>query len=308
MRNKFLFAILVSPSILWLIRPNIYSPWYVENLLGSPTVIFLVYLITLIVLLKWLSAKIILSALLINMTITTYVLFKEYIPQSPTSKCSNALSIFQLNNKYDEKNIKKLSSYLSSNSYDLVSLQEITPNSRKQLINQLSPTYPYFVTGIAADFSMTTDQLVLSKYQFSHIKYFGQKPASFLIEMQWQIDEELIHVFTLHPPSPRTEILWKTRNQTFYQLLSQIKLSSNKKILVVGDFNLSSFSPRIELLKMVPITKYVGSWPNYFYIPSFFSLAIDHVFTSPSLNICSRKIIKAIDYSDHYPIFTKVTF
>ncbi len=306
METKSLFLILASPSFIWLVRPDVYSPWYLENLLASPLVILIAYIILLVLLVNYLKTKIVIYTFMLHLSIIgTLITIDSSLHSS--KQCNNRISVFQFNNRYNENDNRKLVSLLMGTNYDLVVLQEISPLARKELINQLSPIYPYFVTGISLAEHIATDQLILSQHPFTKEKYFKHQNNSHLIQMKWHYTNETIHLFTLHPPSPRTKELWKKRNNTLYQLASQIKLLKSESILIVGDFNLSSFSARIKLFTTTLNGSFKGSWPNIQNILPFLTVAIDHVFINSNMMICSRERIDVVNYSDHYPIITHIS-
>jgi len=306
MANKYLFLILMTPCLSWLFIPAIYSPWYLENLLSSPLVMLLGFLAITIIFMRYLKMKIVILSFIVNAFVIGLSCYKNMANNMP-EHCSKPIKIFQFNTMYDNLNTQELTIYLKKQKYDLVVLQEIAPMIRKELIKGLSPIYTNFITGISQTNHITTDQLIFSQHQFTHKKYHLQNSASHLIQSQWHIDKIPLHLFTIHSPSPRSHILWKSRNLSFYQLMAQIKLLNNKKVILVGDFNLSSHSSRIEQFTKVVSGKYIGSWPNLGYVPTYFTLAIDHLFVSDSIKLCSRERILGFDYSDHYPIATNIS-
>ena len=132
-----------------------------------------------------------------------------------------------------------------------------------------------------------------------------------------------MNLYTLHPPSPRNEKLWQSRNKTLYQLKhalespseisSLIGRSSMKNLLlkesiVIGDLNLSKHSGRISVLRQNMNTEFVNSWPNNRYALPFMGLAIDHFWVSNPASICSRQRISQFSWSDHYAVKTQVDF
>jgi len=306
MVNKYLHCVIIFPAVLWLLIPQVYSPWYVENLLASPLIFLLGYFSLLALVARYIKIQVVLISFVVNFLIVTIISLKN-VSRNDSNHCNNPITIFQFNNSYDDKYIARLSNFLTESQYDLVVLQEISPLSREALIDSLSPFYPYFVSGISPTRHLTTDQLILSKYRFTDTRYHQQGLTSHVIQMQWHVQHKPIHLFTLHPPSPRTQELWKKRNLSLYQLMNQVKLLGNETVLLVGDFNLSSYSARMEPFNKGLSGDFIGSWPNFTPFPAYFTLAIDHVFVSPSVQTCSRERIENFNYSDHYPILTKIS-
>jgi len=305
MENRYTFLILILPSVVWVLLPPIYSPWYIENLLSSPFVILVGFLILMITLYHHFNIKMVILCFALNCGVIGATVYKN-ITKKERFNCSDTMTIFQFNNMYNASHTDKLIRYLEKERYDLVALQEISPQVRKTLIKALSPFYPYFINGISNIKHIETDQLIFSQYRFTHTKYHQQFSASHLIQTRWHIGSSPVQLFTLHSPSPRTHELWRRRNLTFYQSVGQIKLLANEKVILVGDFNLSNYSSRIEQFSEGISADYIGSWPNLKYLPAYFTLAIDHVFVSDSSKTCSRERINNFEYSDHYPILTKI--
>jgi endonuclease/exonuclease/phosphatase (EEP) superfamily protein YafD len=303
--DKYLPYILVLPAVLWLFIAPIYSPWYLENLLSSPLVIILTFFTLTLIFIRYINIKNVLIYFIASAFIIVICSLRN-IGKNDSSRCNNPIKVFQFNINYDDKFINRLSRFLNDSQYDLVVLQEISPLTRIALIKNLSPFYPYFVTGVSHSKHLETDQLILSRYRFTDTQYHLQLSTSHLIQMKWHANHKLINLFTLHPPSPRTHDLWKKRNLTFYQLLNQVKTLENEKVLLIGDFNLSSYSSRIEQFTRVLSGSFIGSWPNSANFPAYFTLAIDHIFVDPSTKICSRERIDNFNYSDHYPILNKI--
>jgi endonuclease/exonuclease/phosphatase (EEP) superfamily protein YafD len=306
MVNKYLPYILVFPAIFWLFIGPIYSPWYAENLFSSPLIILLSSLTLNLVFIRYIKIKTVLICFIVNVFIVAVCSLRN-IGKSDSTRCNNPINVFQFNINYDHKHTNRLSRFLNKNQYDLVVLQEISPLTRAALIKNLSPFYPYFITGVSHLKHLETDQLILSRYRFTDTQYHLQLSTSHLIQTQWHVNQKNINLFTLHPPSPRTHDLWKKRNLTFYQLLDQVNILDNEKVLLVGDFNLSSYSSRMEQFTRALSWSFIGSWPNSSNFPAYFTLAIDHIFVDLSTKICSRERIDNFNYSDHYPILTKIS-
>ena len=165
--------------------------------------------------------------------------------------CNEPITFFQFNTKYIEKEyeLTELIEHLVAGQYHLITLQGVSQRSRQQIIEKLSPYYPHFIRGESRQQHAYSDQLLFSRYAFSHIKYYKSDGSSFLISSQWQLPFSEINLLTLHPPSPRNEKLWQTRNQTLYQLKYALKDSPTKNVLVIGDLNISKNSENFTWMK-----------------------------------------------------------
>jgi len=270
-----------------------------------------------LILISFLSIGQCFSYLLVNFI---FALCLNNLYQHKKSACVDVINIFQFNIKYQENEaaLSSLVEHLISERYHLIALQGVSQRSKQQLVQELTPYFPSFISGTNAAKDVTSDQLLFSRYAFSNINYVENGQHSFLISSVWKLPFEEINLYSLHPPSPRNEQLWQTRNKTLYQLKHALNdLSINKsadkkasvtKSLVIGDVNLSKHSKRMNRLKEGMISYSVNSWPNKPYIPMLFGLAIDQLWISNSASICARERITQFTWSDHYAIKTQLNF
>ena len=334
------------PSIIWLLLKQIHSPWWLENVLSTPFIIVVLYSVLMLALLYFISYPQCVGYFLINLLLAIILNNSGDLNNIVTIKdtatlnnsiCIEPVTFFQFNIKYTEQQdqLNELITYLIAGQYHLITLQGVSQQSKLQLIQRLSPYYPYFVRGESDVQHVYSDQLIFSQYAFSDIKYYKSGDSAFFISSQWQLPFNEIKLHTLHPPSPRNEKLWQTRNKTLYQLknalyyspvnsYSPIKSDSPVKehaisnaiktkrlinsSLVIGDLNLSKHSSRIQLLIQGMNTEFVNSWPKKGYVYPLFGLAIDHFWVSKPATICARQRLNQFSWSDHYAVITHVNF
>ncbi len=305
-KKQTLFFVLatVYPSFMWYLLIQLYSPWWLENLVATPLVIIPLYFISPFIFFLS-SNKNLLTGLLLNLGIA--IAYNGNFNNSEP-RCVEGNRIFQFNIKYDETNLNLLAKFLIKENYDFIALHEVSPIARKSLLHKLNPYYPYFISGINKQLSIETDQLILSTHPLKNTRYQTYEGSSYLISTVWKLDNKLVKVMVLHPPSPRTEQLWLKRNQTLYQLQRMIQQSKEDKILVIGDLNISDHSARLKPITKKLINKHLNSWPNHSLIPQSFGYSIDQLWLSLPGRICSKNTINKLDYSDHYAIETKVSW
>jgi len=283
--------------LLWLLLVrNTYSPWWLENALATPYILIIVFILFTLLGIAFLRL-ITITVTLIFCLLTVY--FQESVPNENV-QCSPFVRVLQFNTKYDEEHVTNLISQLNLHKYDLVTLYEISPKVREILINKLRSTYPFLIEGVLFKKGLQTDQLILSRHELTHMSYLKNNHASFTISAMWNVKGNLIKLYSLHPPSPRTNKLWERRNQAFHQL--NYKMKNDNKTIVIGDFNLSKHSARLKDVVRQMNTIHVTSWPKLPFIPSPIGLSIDHLYTSNHFKVCSREQLLSLDYSDHYPI------
>jgi len=318
--------LLLMPSLIWLLLRPIHSPWWFENIISSPLIILVIFSVLMLALSNFFSylnsLSYFLSGLLVNFIL---VVFLNNSISITNPACSDSVTFFQFNIKYTEKEheINELIDHLITTQYHLITLQGVSQHSKQQIVEKLSPYYPYFIRGESEHQQVFSDQLLFSRYAFSKIKYYKNTQRAYLIESHWHLPASDINLYTLHPPSPRNEKFWQSRNKTLYQLNYALKSASIHdssfegsqvnnllidRSLVIGDLNISKHSNRINLLKQGMNTEFVNSWPKQRYVASFLAVAIDHFWVSKPANICERQRINQFTWSDHYAIKTQVDF
>ena len=305
--------VILLPSLIWYLMRKVHSPWWLENAASTPFTILIIYLVLMLVFIFFLSIKQCFIYLLVNFILSLFLINLATLSHSVSfnnEPCIDSITIFQFNIKYHEADneLKPLIEHLITEKYHLIALQGVSQQSKLQLIEKLSPHYPYFIRGESPHQQAFSDQLLFSRYAFANINYYKNAHSSFLISSQWQLPFTNINLHSLHPPSPRNEVLWQTRNKTLYQLKDALKKSTGKYSLVIGDLNLSKHSNRINNLKQGMNSVLVNSWPNKRYILPFFALAIDHLWVSKPVTICARQRINKFNWSDHYAIKTQLDF
>ncbi|PKG80845.1 hypothetical protein CXF85_22330 [Colwellia sp. 75C3] len=313
-----MFILVLMPSLIWLLLRQIHSPWWLENAVSTSFVIVLIYSILMLIFIHFISSFHCVIYFFINFLVAALLNNLASVNNSASLNqkvCTDPVTFFQFNIKYteEESELNELIEHLIAGQYHLITLQGVSQQSKQQIIEKLSPYFPYFIRGESDNQYVVSDQLLFSQYAFTRIKYHQRGGSSFLISSQWQLPFSVINLHTLHPPSPRNEQLWQTRNKTLYQLKHALKNSSLsdslvKKSLVIGDLNLSKHSGRINILRDDMNTKFVNSWPNKGYVLPFMGFAIDHFWVSKPANICSRQRINKFSWSDHYAVKTEVDF
>lgn len=308
-----MLILVFMPSVIWLSLKQVHSPWWLENTLSTPFIILVIYSVLMLALIHFISYLHGVGYFLINFVLAIFLNNTDSFNNMVTfnnKECTAPVTFFQFNIKYTEKEdeIDELIEHLVAGEYHLITLQGVSQQSKQQIVKKLSPYYPYFIRGESQHPYVHSDQLIFSRYAFSTIKYYKSGNISYLISSQWQLPFGEINLYTLHPPSPRNEKLWQTRNKTLYQLKYTLKDSSMKNSLVIGDLNISKNSSRIKLLTQGMNTEFVNSWPKNSYVLPVFGLAIDHLWVAKPANVCFRQRINKFSWSDHYAVKTQVDF
>jgi len=116
-------------------------------------------------------------------------------------------------------------------------------------------------------------------------------------------------VYAVHPPPPITPSAAEARNQIFGLLANKIGQEVGP-ILVVGDFNATSWSPHFNQLiqdSRLSDTRVAKglqpSWPTF--LPSFLRIPIDHVLINELVQVINRQTLPSIG-SDHLPVLVEI--
>jgi len=209
----------------------------------------------------------------------------------------------QVNLSYYNLHLVNFFSMTDNLNTDFIFLFEFSDRNREQFKKFANGKYMYgyeeiqgFPSGIA----------VISKYPivYSHLHRSKEK-SSDILELKFydkQINK-IIHSFLLHPPSPRTNHNWHTRNNLLLKLKSLVKANSSDHSLIAGDLNVSPWSYQFPKFKnFTPCyfgSKYLTSWRlKNKYPKKLITSFIDHCFYNDGFKMMSYKHIQ-IKGSDH---------
>lgn len=116
-------------------------------------------------------------------------------------------------------------------------------------------------------------------------------------------------VFAIHPPPPIIPSAAESRNQIFNLLATHIRQEVGP-LLVVGDFNATSWSPNFsQLVQDAQLNDarvangLQPSWPTF--LPSFMRIPIDHVLVNDGVQVINRQTLPNIG-SDHLPVLIEI--
>lgn len=222
--------------------------------------------------------------------------------------CQNKFHILQFNLSYFSHAYKSLLTHLESKNYDLIALQEVSPNQGRLLITQLKEKYPYQIGGTPV-VGFPSGQLLFSKSPFIEFQVHGDQGKNQLISALWQTSNyEPVHLITAHAPSPRSHQLWQQRNHTLERIEQLFEHYALPSVMVIGDLNIPPNSDYYQNTFQKFQGDPVISWPNIDYLGQFIGIAIDHLLVSSSLTLCHREPIVELEYSDHFAIASSVSF
>ncbi len=191
--------------------------------------------------------------------------------------------------------------YLEQSHSDLLILTELTEDWRRRL-KSLDSKYPFRVGLSREDYHGI---LLLSRYPLHRAELWW--PAGFdcpavYAEVQWAKDT--FSLVGLHPPAPPRRRKTRIRDLQFQALGNRLE-GVKHPLLVLGDFNLTSFHPtyedfqqRLNLLDTRIGQGRQASWPAW---AGPLGLCLDHALVSPHWTLVHREVGPFIG-SDHLPV------
>jgi len=325
----YLISIIV---LVMLVLPNLgltISIWWLDNLLNLQIqwafIALLLVLVNLVYIKKQrLRYNLIYFIMIVYNLFPLYVIPHKFTQQllSATSNVSHyhlkhrmRLNIAQLNLSYNNPNINALLPILGNKKFDVLVIQEASDKEYEN-IKQLADYYPYSL-GISGIEATPSGIAIFSRYQITEKNIYDQGYKSgHILEVLLQIPGAAtpIQVYALHPGSPRTEKLWRLRDQTLTTIAQRISQSPFANKIVIGDFNSSPWSSGFINFKKTSQLK--NSAQGFGYIPSWSysqkpvlsllsSVYIDHTFVSEPFEVINKQS-QPIQGSDHQLLLTEL--
>lgn len=230
-----------------------------------------------------------------------------FYKQKKLEQAENSLKVGSINLLSFNKEYSALENFLKKENFDLFFVYELSP-AWEFKINQITGLYPFkklivrddfFGIGLYSKIPLTSSK----KAYFSEIKV-----PSIVADLKFE--DKPITIIGTHPEPPNSKEGFNSRNEQF-ENINQLVTQSKNSIIIVGDFNCSSFSANMNrLTKNTTLTDSrigFGIQNSWNAKNILFSIAIDHCFITNDFNVINRKIGPYIG-SDHYPISVTLNF
>ncbi|MFT6926248.1 MAG: endonuclease/exonuclease/phosphatase (EEP) superfamily protein YafD [Psychromonas sp.] len=303
--NLMVLLVLILPFL-----PIETTTWWLDNLSSLQ--------------LQWSVAALVLLAFNIKKAkkyfgMLTVLLITVIYLQRPASYAANtevltapSLKIAQLNIHYQNPHLEPLLSRLNAADFDLLVLQEVG-NDQRQKITTLKQAYPYFISD-----SSNGDLALFSKWPIVEQKIhdLGYQGGHIIeVIIQSPKTNNPVHIFTLHPVSPRNAELWQLRNSTLNYVAEQAFASLLQYKIIVGDLNTTPWSAQFKALQKNSLLTYSDN--AFSYIPSWSyseknpllsllsSAYIDHCLISAAFAVISKDY-QRVPGSDHQLLITEL--
>ena len=193
---------------------------------------------------------------------------------------------------------------------DIVALQEIS-RAWHPIIERLTKRFPHVAP---ADWrTQPSDNVLLSRHPIIESRAtIPPGPARWLahVEATVKVGGAPIRVLAVHPPLPAGPLLTDIR-QAHLDYYARVAATAKLPLLIVGDFNITPYSPRFRALLREGGLRYVHlgwawprSWPSANrgsyrrYVRGF---PIDHVLTSRHFAVAGARTEEDVG-SDHFPV------
>lgn len=213
------------------------------------------------------------------------------------------------NINYGNQNLDRLLERIELEDPDLVVMVE----TNQLKFDQLTPEFRQYPHKLHVNRGQRLGTAIWSKQPFvSDPRLIWDESQTYpTVRFQLPSSDSLqpLTVFAVHPPPPIIPSAAESRNQIFSLLATQIRQEVGP-ILVVGDFNATSWSPNFSQLMQdtqLSDTRVANglqpSWPTF--LPSFMRIPIDHVLVNDAVQVINRQTLPNIG-SDHLPVLTEI--
>ncbi|MFT6984562.1 MAG: endonuclease/exonuclease/phosphatase (EEP) superfamily protein YafD [Psychromonas sp.] len=285
------------------------TSWWFDNISSLQLQWILLALLLLIINIK--RAEKILSTLTL-LLLTACIYQKSPFSVGNDQPAAATLKIAQLNIHYQNQYIEPLLAKLGNADFEILVLQEVGDDQRHK-ITTLKQRYPYFISD-----SSLSDLAFFSKWPIVEQKthYLGYKGGHIIeVIVQSPQTNSPVHIFALHPASPRNANLWQLRNSTLEYVAEQASASLLQYKMIIGDLNITPWSTQFKALQKNSLLRnstnalaYIPSWSYSGRNPLLHLLSsayIDHCLISDSFQVISKDNQK-IQGSDHQLLVTEL--
>jgi len=236
-----------------------------------------------------------------------------YFPQHKRAPVVT-VRILTMNVNSLNQNFAGVRKLIDSEGADVVCLQELAPAMADSLTKNLS-AYPHrFVEAREGNFGIG----IFSKYDLQDRQELKLCPDDILtVSATIVVHGTKIKLINTHPIAPLNDLYYAWRNEQL-DALADITSKSEDPVIVVGDLNVSYFSPFFKrLLNRGHLTDSefgfgiqpswsAQKWPLNAPIDCvLFRLPLDHVLTKGPIDTFDRRLLYDIG-SDHLPLFVKL--
>lgn len=231
-------------------------------------------------------------------------------PEIAVAQAETRLRVMSINVLAPNRRYADVETAVASAAPDVVALQEVFPNWHPT-VERLAQRLPHVAP---ADWrTRPSDNILLSRFPIASSRVVvipGQMWDFAHVDAVLAIGDRRIRVLAVHPPYPMTRALTAMR-QLHLDHYAQVAAAADLPLLIVGDFNITPYSPRFRtLLRGGNLTHvhlgwaWPATWPSEIccgyqrYVRGF---PIDHILASRHFAVAAAAPGGYIG-SDHYPV------
>ena len=256
--------------------------------------------------------------------VANFILISPYIGtiNSDTEEGQPKIRILSMNLSHTNSSYKKAILLIRKTQPSVLVLQELS-NSWENGLGEALVQFPYSVKipentmdgvdSILPNFLIPKEKLFIGLY--SHLSFeriMIDRPDGFpvsYIRGSFKFKENIFTLFGVHLTSPVGKYRTDLRNKQLASLAEEIQ-KNNQPTVVVGDFNITPWSPYfeefIQKTRLRNTRKGIGVYPTWLAKFAPLAIPIDHGLTSKGIKVGSFSIGTSFD-SDHLPIILDFT-
>lgn len=245
---------------------------------------------------------------LLALTVHLFQLMPFFWPGATAAENRQSLTVLSANVFRNNDQRPELLKLIRSHDPDLVVLVETHP-PWAELLEELKSTYPYHGGKIRQD---AYGMMVFSKLPLKNMDFSSPKETFVpLGQMTVEAKDRELTLFAVHAKPPLGGHLAQRRN-LYIQDLARRSAAAHGPVLVLGDLNLTPFSPVYRRLMQDSRLRdsgrglgWQGTWPSQ--LPNFMRIPIDHGLHSRDVVTLDRHTLH-LPGSDHRAVLLTVGY
>ena len=205
-------------------------------------------------------------------------------------------NVYSPNDRYDD-----VLQYIKEENPDFIVIEEVSPEWAKNL-ETLKKDYPFYKIVARSD-NFGIALFSKKKGKIRSVMLSASEVSTLVYE-----NDQMIMIGT-HPVPPISGEYARWRNEQLLNLTDLAKQNNDKAVLLVGDLNLTPYSPYFtkilkdgELISSTTGQGNLMTWPTQM---PFLGAPLDHVLHSKHYQTISRKTGKDLG-SDHWPVIVEL--
>lgn len=214
---------------------------------------------------------------------------------------NSTIKIMHLNLLAGNNNYQQTINLIKTNHPHIISFQEATLAWEEKIKAELTE-YNFVCKPIDSPFGICVAINIPIIEQSIFYLLNSDIPA---IYIKSQVNNQYLSLVFIHPPPPFNSFFFEQRNAYYEKLINKIQDYEN--LIVIGDFNITQWSPIYQELESQlslrnTLSGFEHTWPSFFPVPIF---QLDHILISNSMAVVQAEVLANID-SDHFPILSEI--